>query len=334
MAAATHTHFFQVEAKDHFELGVLLGEKFRTYAQAMIRENQLVPDWSARQERSRKLLDATKTHFPHYVEELEGYAKGAHVDFLDLWTMSLEDEVHQGHADKCTTIITNDGKLIAHNEDWGKDTEDNVCILAKKIGKTRIFELYYLNTLGGNSISVNSHGFVTAVNTLVHSERTAGIPRNVIARWLSETKNPEEDFLRLQKLPRSLGFSFNIVNSEGRIWNIEYNSARAMINSPSSPYVHTNHYLSELRSNELNDNSGGSFDRYDVACSLVKPRMTAEELMTVTNDVSRGSILSIMNEKTIAKMVIDTKRARAMVWLRRESAAGWVEYPLDTLLSD
>lgn len=332
MEAKSHSNFFSVVAKDNFEFGVLMGEKFGEFARNTINENIQRPDWSIRQERAKEYLDVTNRYFPNYVAELQGYAEGAKVDFLNLWTTSLEEEVHQGLADKCTTIVTNEGKLISHNEDWGKDSENHVCLLLKKVGEITILELYYLNTLGGNSISINSHGFVISVNTLVHSDKKLGIPRNVIARWLSETKNPEGDFLKLKKLPRSLGFSFNILNRKGEIWNIEYNSQGATLVRPHSPYVHTNHYLAELKSYEMNDNSSGSFDRYEVACSKVKPRMTVSELIDLTNDKSRGDLMSIMNERTIAKMVIDLENLVVKVWMRRENNIGFVDYKLDKFL--
>jgi len=332
MVTNRHKNFYTIEAKNNFELGLLMGEKFGDFAQVTIAESKKEGSWTIKTERAKKYLNVTKQHFPHYIEELQGYAKGANTEFLDVWTVSLEDEVHQGLTDKCTTIITNNGKLISHNEDWDKDSEDSVCLLLKKIGDLSLFELYYFNTLGGNSISINSHGFALSVNTLVHSDKKLGVPRNVIARWLSETKNPEEDFRKLENMPRSLGFNLNIINKEGKIWNIEYNSVGAVLVKPLAPYVHTNHYLSELKSYEMNNNSGGTFDRYEVANSKVKNQMTVLELIDLTNDKSRGNIISIMNERTIAKMTVDLNALTAKVWLRREMDKGLVEYDLNRLL--
>ena len=60
--------------------------------------------------------------------------------------------------------------------------------------------------------------------------------------------------------------------------------------------------------------------------------MTVSELTDLTNDKSRGDLVSIMNERTIAKMVIDLENLVAKVWMRRESNIGWVDYKLDKLL--
>lgn len=154
----------------------------------------------------------------------------------------------------------------------------------------------------------------------------------MIARWLSETKNPEKDFLKLKNLPRSLGYNFNILSREGKIWNIEFNSKKAALVKPDSPFVHTNHYLTRLKSHEMNNNSDGSFDRYKVASSKVKPRMTISELTNLTNDKSRESLVSIMNERTIAKMIVNLKDSVVKIWMRRKNSAGWIDYKLNELL--
>lgn len=158
-----------------------------------------------------------------------------------------------------------------------------------------------------------------------------GVPRNVIARWLSETKDPDVDFAKLKKIPRSISYNYNIVNLKGKIWNIEYTSQRAVLVNPSSPYVHTNHYLSELKHYEMNDNSGGTFDRYEVAKTRTKSQMTISELMDLSNDKSREEIIGIMNEGTIGRIVIDLNNLIAKIWLCRENDKGWIDYKLDDL---
>ncbi len=307
-----------------------MGEKFGRAAQAKIQALQSGPDWQNRRKLAEGLLNFTKKFFPHYIDELQAYAEGAKVNFLDLWTASLEDELDQ-KMNKCTTAITNGGKLIAHNEDWYRNLEESVCLLLKKTGDLAVFELYYFNTLGGNAVGINSNGFAFSVNSLNSKNGLLGVPRNVIARWLSETKNPDADFKKMQKIPRSSGYNFNIVNRQGKIWNIESTAQEAVLNNSPSPFVHTNHYLSELKREEISDNSTGTFDRYEVAKLRAKNQMSVSELIDLTNDHSRGDILSVMNERTIAKMIIDLNELKAEVWLKREAGRGWIKYRLDKL---
>ncbi len=328
----SHKNFFEFEAKNNFDLGFAMGQSFSNAAKETISRSNVFGDWKVKIERAEKFLKFNQEYFPEYIEEMRGYAQGAGVDFLDLYTISLEDEVNQDYsAEKCTTLITNSGKLIAHNEDWEKYSEDKICIISKQIADLKILELYYYNTLGGNSVSINSNGFVSCINSLVSTKTNTGLSKNVIARWLSNTKDPDKDFEKLRDLPRSLGYSGNIIRTDGKIWNIEYNSSDEVVTHPTSPFVHTNHYLTALKNFEGNTNINGTFNRYNVATEKIKDQMADEELETLMNDQIDGATLSIMNERTIAKIIIDLKNRVAKIWLRREPELGFINYDLSNI---
>ncbi len=327
-----HSNFFTFIAKDNFELGSLLGKQFGGFAKSKIEENSQKEDWPIRLKRAGKYLEVTEKYFPEYVAELRGYAEGANVDWESLWTLSLEEETTNEHLAKCTTMATNSGRLVSHNEDWEKGAADTLCLLLKKVGGVAIFELYYQNTLGGNAVSLNSHGFIISINSLTHDGVKFGIPRNVIARAMSETADPENDFEKLKDLPRGLGLNFNILNRSGQIWNIECSSRDATLVKPFSPYIHTNHYLGKLKSIEKSDNWDGTLDRYEVAQSKIKEKMSTQELLDLAGDQSRGEKVSILNERTIGRMIIDQDNSVAKVWLKREEEKGWIDYELDKIL--
>ncbi|MDO8493269.1 MAG: C45 family peptidase [bacterium] len=323
-----HKNFHQFKAKDNFELGTLMGLEFGDIVRQNVASNSVMSDWKTKVERAKKFLKFNQEYFPEYVEEMYGYAKGANVDFTDLYTLSLEDEVTEEYSEKCSTIITSDGMLIAHNEDWEKYAEDKIYIIEKQIRDLKILELYYLNTLGGNSVSINSNGFVICINSLVSKETKMGLSKNVIARWLSETKDPDKDFEKLKSIPRALGYSGNIINSQGKIWNIEYNSSSAVLTRPQSPFVHTNHYLTSLSESEANTNTNGTYNRYRTATEKIKPQMNITEIETLMNDQTDGPVQGLMNERTIAKIIVDLPAKIAKIWLLRESELGFIDYPL------
>ena len=309
-----------------------MGKSFSSRIRSIVEKESKKPDWSARVLRAQKYLKINQKYFPDFIDELKGYSEGSGIDFIYLWALHLEEEVSQIiNQNRCTTIITNDGLLIAHNEDWGKTSANTSCFLFKEIGKTKIFELHYYHTLGGDAIGINSNGFVSAVNSLSHPDARVGVSRSIIARWLSETKNPEKDFQKLKGIPRASGYNHNIVNSYGKIWNLECTAKKIVLSHPTSPFVHTNHYLSELRAFDVNDNSTATIKRYNSAQLLTKPHMTINKLMDITNDTSSGDANSIMNERTVAKMVIDVKSLAVKGWLRSEKEKGWVDYNLKDL---
>ena len=161
-----HAAFYSFAAKDNYSLGLMQGEAFSKQAHTALASWSALPDWSERVERSKKFLDATKIYFPHYVEEIRGYAAGAKIDFQALWAIGLENECDSLPAVHCTTVMTNGGKLVLHNEDHDINSNNVICLLKKTVADLTVLELFYFNTLGGNGISINSHGYVQAINSL------------------------------------------------------------------------------------------------------------------------------------------------------------------------
>lgn len=325
----SHTNYFEIQADSYYDLGLQEGRLFKQSLVDSISKEEQHKSWASKLEKSKAYFNPTKKAFPQFVEELKGYAKGAGMSFADLWTLSFEDE--QSEADKCTTVITNSGKLIAHNEDWDANSKNAICVLKKSVKDLIIFELFYYNTLGGNSISVNSHGFVQTINTLTHTDKRVGIPRNVIARWLSETKSPQQDYNKLSTLQRSAGYSHNFINLQGKAWNIESSAFKHAFIDVASPFVHTNHYLTELKELENDDNLCGTFDRYEFANQNTRKSMSLTDLQELMGDKSKGSKVSIFNERTIARMIVDLENFVAYVWLLREQEKGWIKYDIDFL---
>lgn len=326
----THTNYFEIQADSYYDLGLKEGQLSNQSLTNSVSKEKQHESWKNKVEQSKAYLKPTIKSFPHLVEELKGYAKGAEVSFEELWTLvSFEDDLPS--IDKCTTVVTNGGKLIAHNEDWDANSKNAICVLKKSVTDFTILELFYYNTLGGNSISINSRGFVQSINTLAHTDKRVGIPRNVIARWLSETKSPQQDFNKLSTLQRSAGYNHNIINVQGKIWNIESSAFKQVLSSVASPFVHTNHYLTELKELENNNNLCGTFDRYEFASKNTRKSMSLTNLQRLMSDNSKGLKVSVFNEGTIARMVVDLEKLVAYIWLLREPEMGWVEYDIDFL---
>jgi hypothetical protein len=324
----THRNYFEIEADSYFELGLCKGELFGDFLHETLDERRDEPDWKADRRRAGAYLGAATQVFPHLVEELRGYAEGAGAAFDDLWLLCLEDELEEEEAEKCTTIVTNGGSLIAHNEDWDAGAEDSICVLRKTVAGLTVFELTYLNTLGGNSISINGHGFVHAINSLTHTDHQVGVPKNLVARWLSETRAPDRDVHGLAALRRASGYHHCLVALDGRLWSVECSATRQALVRPEAPFVHTNHFLTRLSAWEGERRVTGTRARYRCASANVRDAMSLEEVKRLAGDTSEGRTKSIFNDRTIARMIIDLPGMTAHVWLRREAAKGWLAYPL------
>ena len=329
----THKNFYKFKAENNFELGKMMGVTFSDIATRTWATVKTLTDWEIKKGRAKKFITYNEKFLPEYLEEMRGYAEGAAIPLLDMYTLSLEDEVDQDYPNKCTTFISNGGKLFAHNEDWDKESQDRICIIEKTIRELSIFELYYCNTLGGNSVSINSNGLVIGLNSLVSRDTNMGLSKNVISRWMQEVKDPLVNIETLKNIPRSVGYNYNIVDTTGHITNVEYNSLKIESGNPPPPFVHSNHYLSPLSISEANTDENGTFTRYETAIKKIIPEMSIEEMIDLSNDASSGPQKSIMNERTIAKIIVDIEKKIAKIWLLREDDLGWVDYDLQNYFS-
>lgn len=328
-----HENYFEINADSYFDLGMQEGKLFGKCLPNEIKEmhEQYRID-KKHLNLATQYLEFADNAFSSLVEELKGCAQGSGVGFDELWLLTIIDEIFGYTDSKCTSIITNSGFLISHNEDWEADSQDQICILKKSIRNLSIFELFYINTLGGNSVSLNSHGFIQTINTLTHSDSQIGIPKDIVARWLSETDDPERAFSEMKKMKRASGYNHNIADINGRIWNIECSAKDQKMSSPKPPFAHTNHYLTNLCFLEANDNRDGTIDRFDSAVNQTRQDVTVDQAKALMSDTSGGRIRSIFNETTIARMIIDLKEMSAHIWLKRESEKGWITYDLNHVL--
>lgn len=322
-----HKNYYEIIAKDNYDLGLKTGILFGQITRKSLEKRKKKNDWRLKIENAKKYLVITTKFFPQYIEEIHGYARSSHISFEDLWMLMTDVEMHE----KCTTFVTNNGEIISHNEDWEKDSENDICVLKKTVKSTTVLELYYYNTLGGVSISINSHGYIQAINTLDHTDNQMGVPRNIIARLLSETKDVERDYQKLKLIPRANGYNHVFVSKNG-VLNLECTACQQILSKPSFPFIHTNHYLSDkLKPFEKTENLTHTFQRYEKTKSLIKNKMSMEEIIKVNSDISEGPRASIMNERTIAKMIVDLKNKIIKIWLKREEEKNWIDYSLDFL---
>lgn len=327
----THTHYYTVDAKTHFEEGYSLAQLFLTSSREIVEDTlKAMKPNPFLLEKSKLYLKETQKHFNPYIETLKGYAKGIGVDFSLFWLTFLTEELNS-YPEKCSSCFSADGMIIGHNEDFYSYYSDRIAFVEKKVGSVSTLELCYHNSIGGTACGINSHGIVQTINTLHHTDTSIGVPRNIIARWLADTANPEIDFQKMKGITRSLGYSHTFAAPTGKICNIESTATQSVYSSVQPPYVHTNHYISSLSSYEDASSPGNSEDRYAEAKKGINSVKTAQDMMQL---LERISCLQSNKERqcdTIARMVFDLKRKEVWGWLEREKSKGWICYPIQFL---
>ncbi|MEZ0260344.1 MAG: C45 family autoproteolytic acyltransferase/hydrolase [Alphaproteobacteria bacterium] len=332
-----HTHYHDITADTPREMGLALGRTFGGALQPFL--GALKP----LREQARSYLAAclafTRLHFPDYVEELEGYAEGAGVDLGLLWQMLLEDDINALRPEKCTSMATNKGRLIGHNEDWSADAAGRLFILRRTLRGRSLFELHYAGTLGGNALSINSSGLVQMINSLEGTPLDTSVPRvptNIIGRFMADSADIEAALVKLQSIPRMNGYAHTLIQAKGtghRLLELSQNEISAH-EITQFPFVHANHYTLDdmLHCNRRPPaESESSRQRYAGASAGITAQMTPEQLMALLKNDSKGPDNSLFNRRTIAGAVMDLDAKCAWIHLASEPEKDWLRYGLDFL---
>ena len=227
--------------------------------------------------------------------------------------------------------MTNQGRLIAQNEDWDADAVEDVCILKTICAGKTVLEIYYYGCpLGGVALSVSSNGLIQAINSVDHADSRNGVPRSMIARAIAHATNAETALRALSHGPRASGFAHTVIDRNRQVVSLECSATRQVVSRSDLPFVHTNHYLQpEMLDVTPGPASASSRKRYAAARAKVTPEMTSAAIRELMDDRSAGRKKSICNASTIARGIIDLDQSTAAFWLRRENELGWIDYPID-----
>ena len=328
-----HKHYHEIECADPIEAGWCLGKLFGNKTRSYIAESHHVLNSTRCRKRARHLLQQTKHYFPGYVDEMQAYADAADIDLLDLWTVSIEDELSHGAMEKCTSIVANQGRLVGHSEDWSADAASEICILKRRVASTTTLELYYYAMpLGGVALSISSNGYIQCINSIAHLDRGNGVPKSVIARAASELRLGVTSLTNLLSVPRSSGFAHILVDRKANPTSLECTATQHQVSSPDQPFGHSNHIIDPHLARLFAEPASTSSLRRLEDATAAAPQITDRpSMVSLLEDRSGGKSKSINNKNTIARAIVDLDSRTASFWLKRERKRDWVSYPIDFL---
>ncbi len=238
--------------------------------------------WDDYRRAAAPYLAATEAAFPWVVEELRGAAQGAGLDFLDLFTCSIEELFGPPPAPllgRCADFAvcppTTDGHtLLAHNNDLSPATQPLLVAVEWLLpDHPRLFTV----GVGGIflSIGINAARLALTGNELSPNDERPGIPRLLIARALLSARTFDEA-VAIALHPRRASSYNNLVSTgEGRIASVEASATNHALLLPEDGWlVHTNHYTHPRMEQYERDprNIAKSVSRYDRARELMLTR--------------------------------------------------------------
>jgi len=332
---------------NHREMGRQIGEACRKQVQHGVENGRnLVADayqqleltWAGAQIQARKYLPFAQERYPQYVDELMGIAEGADVIFEDLVVINAMEAVTMDalHLTRCTSMAVNDERtadghvLLAHNEDWVPEDEDDVFII---LANPKHDPPFLAMTYGGllPNIGFNAYGIAQLCDSVYPNDSRIGTPRTVVSRAVLASKTPDEAIRHMLSAQRAAGYNHMLVHESGELYSVEVSARRFGILYGDDGYiVHTNHYLSENMQQVEREPEDlvASRIRYFRALRMVKRQEEQHTIKTLqsiqrdhvnfSNSICNHSIDAsnpLDREKTVNAMVIDlTAREMHIAW--------------------
>ena len=244
----------------HREIGRQIGEACRSQvrrsldnARELIENSYEILEltWEGTQIQAHKYIPFAQERYPQYVEEMLGIAEGADVSFDDLVVLNAMEGVTMDalHLAKCTSLAINgelaaDGHvLIAHNEDWSPEDEENVYLVH---AQPKDEPAFLAMTYGGllPNIGFNSAGIAQCCDTVYPTDSRIGIPRIFVSRAVLSARTPGEAIDHTLVPHRAAGYNHLLVHESGELYNVEVSARKfAILYGHENYIVHTNFYL-------------------------------------------------------------------------------------------
>ncbi len=298
--------------------------------------SQLHLTWEGAQIQSRKYLPFVQERFPQYYEELLGIAEGAGVPLNEIVVLNAMEAVTTDalHLTRCTSMAVaqersaNGHVLLAHNEDWVPEDEDDVYLVhAAPDDEPPFLAMSYGGLLP--NIGFNANGIAQLIDTVYPTDARVGVPRIIVGRAVLGSRTPGEAIRAALAAHRAAGYNHLIVHESGEMYNVEVSARRfGVLGGEDGLVAHTNHYLSNhMREIEKEPYELiGTRVRYFRARRLLQgaPAHTVETLQNILRDHVNfpDSICNhamdgdpLDREKTINALVIDlTERQMYVAW--------------------
>jgi len=236
---------------------------------------------------SNQLLKIATNIYPQYIQEIEGMAEGADIDFHKMWVMTIKNELTSFsnlesvaiREPGCSTIFYQDENKtwLFHNEDGDKVYHNRMLVLkAVPPSGVSFITLVYPGIIAGVGPSINNRGICETTNYIGCKKPYKGIPRYFLGRAVLEAKNLAEALQITTSEPRAYPWHHNIIALNSNIYaSVEtLPDGTIEVNYPGDGvYIHTNHTLGKKTQNypaqDLNYKNTSSIPRMEALRHLI-----------------------------------------------------------------
>lgn len=220
-------------------------------------------DWKRVTKHALRFVQPIRAAHPTYLDEMEGIAEGAGVEFADILAINVRTEVMfsavvRQAAVECTAFaalpeVTADGHmLIGQNWDWKPHTVDSVVVLEVERDDGPDFVTVVEAGLLAKS-GMNAAGIGVVTNALI-SDRDHGdpaLPYHVILRAILDAENLPEALDAISRHPRSSAANYLIAHRDGIAVDVEAapgDFGQVWLDFPTAGLsCHANHFICDTQ---------------------------------------------------------------------------------------
>jgi hypothetical protein len=244
-------------------------------------------------ERARPFDAALRRHLHATAEELDGCARGARVDPLDLVAYATE-ELFTGCTDLAARPPATDADVIvAHTNDLHQSVEDRLIAIDRRVtGEPRLFTVGVGPFL---SVGINEAGLALGGNQLDANDERPGIPRLLLVRALMAERTSAGAIAVALHPDRASSYNNLIAHRDGTLVNVEASAtAHRLLEAEDGTTSHTNHYTDAgMERFELHpDDTANS--RARLSCGL-------ERLGAAARPLTEDGLLDLLSEPPISR---------------------------------
>lgn len=268
--------------------------------------------WSEAKERGLEHLNAIEVYAPEMVEEMQGIADGAGVEFEDILALNARSEIAltgyrgQAFSDGCTAIsltspITRD-TIIGQNWDWKGTQKESLLLLQIESENNPDITMI---TEGGmiGKIGFNSAGVGVCFNALHTDKKSNEVPIHLGLRAVLNSNSLTEAVARIKDGQMACAASFIVGYDDGKGHGLAVNAEVSpfgmdFVGANDGKLVHTNHICSDILKQNLTDLNEFKYDD-----SMLR-KLRAEQL--INSSIKSGQPL---NEQTFQIWLSDTFNA-------------------------
>lgn len=231
-------------------------------------------NWKQAKEYALAHVEAISKHDQQLIEEMEGVANGAGVDFEDILALNARSEIalanykRKAFSDGCTALAVtqpvSSDTIIGQNWDWKGQQKKSLLQLEIHIEGKPVVTMVTEGGLIGK-IGYNSAGLGICFNALLSDKKSNEVPIHLALRSVLNSFSLHEAISKIKGGQTAAAANFLIGKAEnelnGMVVNVEISPFGIdMIGGNDGVFVHTNHICSDYIKTYLNDMNEFKYD--------------------------------------------------------------------------